>query len=306
MIYSPRSVSTGVTPLASRCSLMAISSPIIDLLLVTVLAPAASAQYGSTGMHRALPVLTRQGEPKPVEPATAIDLVRLDKLLGRVTPALRILKKRRWNRQEEELTHSTTWIYDFAQDVDEEADGVAGSTLGEIKPVTEEDYVVEKGCRIGHDQTRGKAEVEACRIASGSAARRKADNRNAEESALRRRVRWADLFESDESSGAAEASDLWTNGGYGYPLHAKNSGADLESGSLDLEHGNNDEGYEAVASPLPVRALLPASGVLGASRVGAATTPDLPSGTPRVVSGETPGVCLRVISGSIAVWRTTS
>ena len=41
MMYSPRSVSTGRTPLASRWPLMAISSPIMDLLLVTVSAPAS-------------------------------------------------------------------------------------------------------------------------------------------------------------------------------------------------------------------------------------------------------------------------
>ena len=47
-MYSPRSVSTGVMPCASRWSLMAISSPIIDLPLVTVFAPArlADRQHG--------------------------------------------------------------------------------------------------------------------------------------------------------------------------------------------------------------------------------------------------------------------
>ena len=39
MMYSPRSVSTGVMPFSSRNSLMAISSPIIVLPLVTVFAP---------------------------------------------------------------------------------------------------------------------------------------------------------------------------------------------------------------------------------------------------------------------------
>ena len=38
MMYSPRSVSTGVMPLASRWSLRAISSATIDLPLVTILA----------------------------------------------------------------------------------------------------------------------------------------------------------------------------------------------------------------------------------------------------------------------------
>jgi uncharacterized membrane protein len=40
MMYSPKSVSTGSMPWRARCSLMAISSPIIDLPLVTVRAPA--------------------------------------------------------------------------------------------------------------------------------------------------------------------------------------------------------------------------------------------------------------------------
>ena len=39
-MYSPRSVSTGSMPFASRCSLRPISSAIIDLPLVTVRAPA--------------------------------------------------------------------------------------------------------------------------------------------------------------------------------------------------------------------------------------------------------------------------
>jgi hypothetical protein len=47
MMYSPRSVSTGVMPFASRWSLMAISSPIIDLPLVTVFAP-SRRQMSST------------------------------------------------------------------------------------------------------------------------------------------------------------------------------------------------------------------------------------------------------------------
>ena len=40
-MYSPRSVSTGAMPFASRCSLSPISSAIIDLPLVTVRAPAS-------------------------------------------------------------------------------------------------------------------------------------------------------------------------------------------------------------------------------------------------------------------------
>jgi hypothetical protein len=40
MMYSPRSVSTGAIPAASRCALRPISSAIIDLPLVTVWAPA--------------------------------------------------------------------------------------------------------------------------------------------------------------------------------------------------------------------------------------------------------------------------
>ena len=39
MMYSPRSVSTGVMPFASRCAFRSISSEIMDLPLVTVLAP---------------------------------------------------------------------------------------------------------------------------------------------------------------------------------------------------------------------------------------------------------------------------
>src|SRR4030067_446964 len=47
MMYSPRSVSTGSMPCFSRCSLMAISSPIMDLLLVTVRAWAARQMAGT-------------------------------------------------------------------------------------------------------------------------------------------------------------------------------------------------------------------------------------------------------------------
>src|SRR4029077_15726186 len=52
MMYSPRSVSTGVMPLASRCSLMAISSPIMVLPLVTVRAP-TRRQMASTAARGA-------------------------------------------------------------------------------------------------------------------------------------------------------------------------------------------------------------------------------------------------------------
>ena len=41
MMYSPRSVSTGVMPLFSRCAFSSISSDTMDLPLVTVFAPAA-------------------------------------------------------------------------------------------------------------------------------------------------------------------------------------------------------------------------------------------------------------------------
>src|SRR5271156_4839993 len=47
MMYSPRSVSTGVMPFLSRCSLSAISSATIDLPLVTILAP-TERQISST------------------------------------------------------------------------------------------------------------------------------------------------------------------------------------------------------------------------------------------------------------------
>ena len=55
MMYSPRSVSTGVMPARSRWSLMAISSPIIDLPLVTVRAPGRLADV----QHRGARVLGR-------------------------------------------------------------------------------------------------------------------------------------------------------------------------------------------------------------------------------------------------------
>ena len=56
MMYSPKSVSTGVIPCCDRCALIPSSSDIIDLPFVTVRAPAAR-QMASTAARASSAVL---------------------------------------------------------------------------------------------------------------------------------------------------------------------------------------------------------------------------------------------------------